>query len=125
LARRCLDCHNQAEHKGGFVLATKATALAGGDSGPVIAPGKLDDSLLWHRIDKEEMPPKKPLPKGERAVLRAWIASGAAWGSDPIDPFRFSTDSRAGYDWWSLQGLTGPRPPAVKRATWPRNDLDR
>src|SRR5438093_11956507 len=59
LARRCLDCHNPAEHKGGLVLSTAATALAGGDSGPVIVPGKADESLLCQRIDKEAMPPKK------------------------------------------------------------------
>src|SRR5262245_54297602 len=97
LARRCLDWHNKAEQKGGLVLAEKAAALAGGESGPVIAPGEADDSLFWQRIDNEEMPPKKPLPKGERAILRAWIATGAAWGSDPIDPFKFTTDARAGY----------------------------
>ncbi len=113
------------EHKGGLVLSGQATATAGGDNGPAVAPGKPDESLLWQRIAADEMPPKKPLPAAERAVLREWIASGAKWGSDPIDPFRFTSDSRAGYDWWSLQSVARPRPPAVKHASWPRGDIDR
>ncbi len=125
LSRRCLDCHNAAEHKGGLVLSGKATAMAGGDTGPAIVPGKPGESLLWQRIDKDEMPPKKPLPKAERAVLREWLARGAAWGSDPIDPFRFTSDSRAGYDWWSLQPVVRPPAPTVKHTDWPRSDIDR
>ncbi len=125
LARRCLECHNAAEHKGGLVLSGKVTALAGGESGPAVVPGKPDASLLWQRIAADEMPPKKPLPAGERALLRQWIASGAKWGSDPIDPFRFTSESRAGYDWWSLQSVVRPRLPVVKNAAWPRTPIDR
>ena len=37
LARRCLECHNASDHKGGLDLTHVETALAGGDSGPAIA----------------------------------------------------------------------------------------
>jgi len=105
LASRCLDCHSGDEPKGKLDLSTAASALRGGESGPAIVPGKLNDSQLWERVAAGDMPPKKPLPENERQLLKDWLAAGAKWGSDPIDPFRFSTTSRAGYDWWSLQPL--------------------
>ncbi|MBI3860426.1 MAG: hypothetical protein HY290_00870, partial [Planctomycetia bacterium] len=77
LARRCLACHSSAEKKGGLDLSSAKSALAGGDSGEAIAPGKPDDSLLWERVSKREMPPKKPLPDDEQQVLKRWIAGGA------------------------------------------------
>ena len=125
LARRCLDCHNAIDKKGGLNLASAEAALAGGETGPAIAPGKLDDSLLWQRVADEEMPPKHPLPAAEQETLRAWIAAGAAWGTNPIDRFRYSSDSRAGYDWWALRPVRTPALPAVKQADWPRNPIDK
>ena len=119
LARRCLDCHSGSAPKGGFDLSRKKSALAS------IAPGKLADSYLWQRIHDNEMPPKKPLPAAERAVLRAWIVAGARWGADPIDPFRITTAARAGYDWWALQPLAHSSPPVVANAAWAAAPIDR
>lgn len=102
LASRCLDCHRGAKPKGGLDLSTRAGAA------DAIVPGKPDDSDVWTRVKAGEMPPKKPLNDAEQRLLREWIASGAKWGTDPIDPFRFTTSHRAGYDWWALQPLKPP-----------------
>jgi hypothetical protein len=107
LAGRCLDCHTGADAKGGLDLST-AKGLAKGEA---VVAGKPSESSLWKRIDSDEMPPKHPLPANERKVLKDWIEAGAKWGSDPIDPYRFGTEQRAGYDWWSLQPLVTPKPP--------------
>ncbi|TWU06912.1 Planctomycete cytochrome C [Symmachiella macrocystis] len=109
LASRCLDCHNGTESKSGLNLAQSKTAMAGGDSGEVIVPGSLEDSLLWDYISTDEMPPKKPLTDKEKTLIKAWIEGGAKWGRDPIDPFRYTTTSRAGYDWWCLQPINKPK----------------
>ena len=114
LASRCLDCHSAAEKKGGLDLSRVESATAGGESGSAIVAGKPDESFLWQRIAAEEMPPKKPLPAKERAVLKGWIAAGAKWGTSPIDPFRFTTAARGGYDWWSLQKLVRPKAPGER-----------
>src|SRR5947209_13396514 len=74
LAERCLECHRGAKPKGGLDLSAVKTARAGGDSGEAIVPGKPADSLLWQRVEADEMPPKKPLPAAEKDVLRRWIA---------------------------------------------------
>lgn len=126
LARRCLGCHNSSDKKGGLALTAAKAAAAGGDSGPALVPGKPDDSLLWERISQNEMPPKHPLPDAEKALFKTWLAAGAKWGTDPIDIFRYSTETRAGYDWWSLQPVRRPEPPPIiKDAGWPKNALDR
>jgi hypothetical protein len=127
LARRCLECHSSTEKQGGLDLTRRALALAGGDSGqPALAPGRPEESYLLQRIVAEEMPPEHPLPQDERERLRQWIADGAAWGTEPIDPLRYSSDVRAGYDWWSLQPVRRPEPPAATAAQqgWPRNAID-
>lgn len=123
-ASRCLDCHNTAEKKGGLDLSQVTTALAGGDSGKVLSAGKVTESLLWERIDKHEMPPKKPLPENERAAIKAWIAAGAKWGTSPIDPYKYSTATRAGYDWWSLQTLVRPEASQLKNVVGAKNPID-
>src|SRR5262249_48567900 len=56
---------------------------AGGDNGPVLVPGKPNDSRIVLMVEGKiapKMPPKRakqhPRPE-EVAVLRAWIAAGA------------------------------------------------
>jgi len=125
LANRCLDCHSGAEPKGGLDLARRGSALSGGDSGPPVVAGQPQASLLWQRVADGEMPPNKPLAAKQRRILSRWIAAGARWGSDPIDPFRFTTDNRAGYDWWALQPVRRPPLPEIEDAAGCRNPIDR
>src|SRR4051794_11816371 len=68
LAGRCLECHSGPEPKGKLDLSASAKAFAGGESGEAIERGKPDASLLWQRIDADEMPPKHPMPAGEREI---------------------------------------------------------
>jgi hypothetical protein len=98
LATRCLDCHSGAKPKGKFDISRKAN----------VQPDE-----LWKRVAAGEMPPKKPLPEAELKLLKEWIETGAKWGTDPIDPFRFTTSTRAGYDWWALQPVKRPELPKL------------
>jgi len=45
----CWKCH-AADEKGGLRLDARDTALAGGDSGPTIVPGKPDESLMVRAV---------------------------------------------------------------------------
>jgi hypothetical protein len=124
LVRRCLDCHSGPKPKGELDLTRQKSALTGGKRGAAVVPNKLDKSLLWDYVARDKMPPKKPLPDAEKAILKEWITSGADWGTDPVDAFRTTTETRAGYDWWSLRPLPRPTVPAVKHEAWPRNTID-
>ncbi|MGC8883995.1 MAG: c-type cytochrome domain-containing protein [Bryobacteraceae bacterium] len=82
LARRCVACHNASLSNNGLRLDDPQAMLAGGYSGPVIVPGKPDDSKLIQRVSSTKkgfmMPPVgPPLTPAEVAVLRSWIEAGA------------------------------------------------
>jgi hypothetical protein len=76
---KCTRCHGGRSPKGGLDLTTLAGALKGGGSGPAIVPGKLEDSLLWEKVETGAMPPGKKgrLSAGELGPLRRWISEGA------------------------------------------------
>ena len=99
--------------------------MLGGKDGAAIVAGKPDESPLWERVEAGEMPPKSPLSPAEKAAIRDWIAAGATWGTDPIDPYQATTPRRAGRDWWSLQPVRRTEVPEVNRGDWPRNPVDR
>jgi WD40 repeat protein len=61
----------------------------GGETGPLVAPGKPDESLLIQQVsgEKPAMPPKRPPIGAEQiALLRQWIVQGAKIDSMPADP---------------------------------------
>jgi cell division protein FtsB len=124
LVSRCLDCHSGPKPKGKLDLSKKASTFKGGESGPAVVANDLAQSLIWQRVSAGEMPPKKKLTESELSLLKSWIESGAVWGSDPIDPFRITTDKRAGYDWWSLQPLRDVSPPKIKNSATVKNPID-
>lgn len=125
LAKHCLECHGGAAPKGGLDLSHRETALAGGESGAAIVPGKPDESLAWEYVAAGDMPQDRPpLSAEEQALLRKWIADGARWGAPAIDPFLVTTDRRAGYDWWSLQPVVSPEVPAIPGNVTARNEVD-
>ena len=123
LISRCLECHSGASPDGGLSLVDAQGASRGGESGPAVGPGKTE-SLLWKRVEGDEMPPEQPLSQTEKDLLGAWIDSGSPWGSQPLDPLAFSTARRAGRDWWSLQPLGETPLPEAARDPWSRGPVD-
>jgi hypothetical protein len=100
LSRHCLECHDSPSKKGGLDLSKKIAALAGGESGKAIVPGKATESLLWESVDLDEMPKERsPLSPAEKKLLREWINSGATWSLDMIDPAVYAHDSRIANNW--------------------------
>ncbi len=135
LVERCYSCHSAEGGKirGGLRLDSKPGWLAGGDTGPVIEPGKPDDSLLIQAIlyddDLVKMPPKGKLPDAEIATLTDWVRRGAP------DPRAEAPQvaAKAGRvinmekesQRWAYQPLAIVPPPAVSDESWCRNPVDR
>src|SRR5262249_30433426 len=46
LAKNCMKCHGPKKKQGGLALDSRASALAGGDNGPALVPGKSAESRL-------------------------------------------------------------------------------
>ncbi len=80
----CAGCHNATEHENDFSVETYAALRQGGsEKGDPIKPGQADESFLIKSIEsraRPHMPPKDEpqVPAAELAVLKQWIAAGAA-----------------------------------------------
>jgi len=70
LANQCVSCHGPEKKKRGLDLSRRASALTGGENGPVIVPGRPGESLLVEKVSEGEMPPKGALSKDEIAAVR-------------------------------------------------------
>jgi hypothetical protein len=103
----------------------------GGESGPVVVPGDVDESLLVSALRHEsfEMPPQGKLPPAVIEDFEAWIRLGAP---DPRDeplpqpaasgvPTPESAEARS---WWAYQPLKRPVPPTVQQDNWVTHPTD-
>ncbi len=90
LASRCALCHSGAKPAAGLSLTSRTLALSGGASGPVIFPGKSEESLLIQKVSGKKgttMPPDgEPLTPAQIATLRMWIDEGAVWPETATGP---------------------------------------
>src|SRR4051794_33088197 len=50
LAENCYQCHGPEKQRSALRLDSMAAILKGGERGPAVVPGKLDDSLLIRAI---------------------------------------------------------------------------
>ncbi len=140
-AHNCYKCHSAKKVKGELRLDQKHMALKGGEDGPVIIPGKPDESEIIRRItlprnDEDAMPSKgKTLQKNEIELLRFWIESGAPWPDstkqfnefrvakleprNPPLPVTTRTDLTNPVDLWVDQYFT------INKISWPQVVADR
>ena len=75
LKERCYSCHGEGGSiEGGFNYVLNRKRLAR----ELIVPGSSEESRLYERVSKGEMPPDGDrLPKAEIEVLKTWIEDGA------------------------------------------------
>src|SRR5262249_53749020 len=81
LVEHCVKCHGGEKVRGGLKLTSGPNLRQGGDSGPVVMPGKPDESLLVKAIRYNDpdlkMPPTGKLPPARIAALETWVRLGA------------------------------------------------
>lgn len=83
LKNKCIGCHKASKQKGELRLDLAEHMLKGGESGPALVPGDLENSLMAYRIllpveDEDHMPPegKSQLTEEEKNLILEWIKSG-------------------------------------------------
>ena len=133
LVTHCYRCHSaeaaeKQRLKGGLRLDSQEGWLRGGDSGPVIVPGKPGAgqllAVLSHREDLK-MPPQGKLPVTVIADFEKWIRLGAV--GPRAQP---ALERVTGIDWsserkfWSFQPPVKHPLPQVQRTDWPRRAID-
>jgi len=132
LVEHCHECHSGDDPSGNLNLAFRKTAVAGGDSGPAIVPGKPGESLLVkviHYGDIIQMPPDSKLPNESIALLEEWIRRGAPWPSEAAGAHA-GGDQKLD-DWtrreqhWAWQSPKQPPVPEVANPDWTRSEIDR
>ena len=130
LATNCVTCHGPKKQRGQLRLDSLAGMLKGGESGPAIAPGKPDESLLVDAINHRslEMPPDDKLEDDEVAALTAWIRAGAPWPDDaryiiPTVDRKQKTITNDDRGFWCFQPVRKSAPPQTDAAT-PRTAVD-
>ncbi len=114
LRAHCFDCHGANDEKqGNLDLRLVRFQLAGGDSGPAIAPGDTDYSHLLARMRAGEMPPGDgKVSAKEIDTIARWIAAGAKTARpepESIPPgVGISLEERS---WWAFRPIQRPAVP--------------
>jgi len=132
LVKHCYECHSadSKKVKGGLLVDTKEGLLKGGDSGPALVPGKVNDSLLIKalRHDGVEMPPSGKLPDAVVEDFAKWVRMGAPdprTGNAAVVKKVLGMSVEAGREFWSFSLPQKASPPKVTDTAWPRGDIDR
>jgi mono/diheme cytochrome c family protein len=83
LQAKCLRCHGEKGKKADLDLRTRVGIFKGSESGPVVQPGKPQESLLYEMVHSSKMPPGKSAKLGPKEVetIRRWIVAGAPFAS--------------------------------------------
>ncbi len=112
LQTQCYSCHSSKakDVKGGLALDTRLAILNGGDGGPSVVPGKVDESPLFDYVESGDMPPDNPLDKQTVELFRKWIKMGM-----PDNRFKHENrqvELKQARDFWSFKKVR--RPPVGK-----------
>lgn len=109
LVKHCYECHSAKSKnvKGGLLLDSRAAVLAGGESGLIVVPRKIEDSPILDalRYESFEMPPAGKLPDRVIADFERWIKMGAP---DPREgevdrPEAAKIDFASAREFWSFK----------------------
>jgi hypothetical protein len=129
LVEHCYSCHSAGAEKvrGALRLDTKEDFLKGGSDGPVVVPGRPEDSALIRAVRWKDpdlrMPPDKnggsKIPEPAIADLVSWVQQGAPYPETPAE--EWTTRPKP----WSFEPIQDPAAPAVKNKTWAVNSIDR
>src|SRR5687768_3103773 len=92
LRAKCYACHGAVRQKAGLRLDAGQLVLKGGKNGPVVVPGKPDESPLVAAITPKNkarplMPPEgegEQLSEKEVALFRDWVKAGAKAPDEPV-----------------------------------------
>ena len=133
LAENCWKCHGAKKQEGSLRLDKYTLILKGGDTGPAVVPGKLDQSELIDAIRYEatgyQMPPDGKLSQEKIEDLTNWVKMGAPWpGAEnettESDPAESTLDFAARKKYWSYQPIASVTPPEVKSSEWLSTPVD-
>jgi len=137
LVRECYGCHSSqsGQARGGLLLDTRTSAQAGGDSGPAVVPGSIDESLIISSLQYEDyrMPPGGRLSANIIRDFRTWVENGAF---DPreqeiqkVQSEISAEDIERGREFWSFVSVEMPDQPSLDASLdsgdWASSPIDK
>jgi len=131
LINHCYECHSSEskEIQGHLLVDSRSALRKGGDSGPAIVPGDLEQSVLIKAVRYQfpdlQMPPDKKLSDQEISDLEEWVKKGAP---DPRTKLtkvsKKNVDLSVARDFWSYRALATPVVPTDGPDVINGNEID-
>src|SRR5207253_7181940 len=112
LEKNCVSCHGDKAKMAGLDLSTFTGMMTGSSSGPVIAPGKPERSLMWKLIENGQMPQGGKLTTAEKQSIRAYIEQGRFPVAAETEAAMLARDAakitQKDREWWSFRKPVKP-----------------
>jgi mono/diheme cytochrome c family protein len=125
LEKNCVQCHGDQKKMAGLDLSSFAGLMAGGSSGPAIAPGKPERSLLWQMIDTGKMPMGGKLTDADKQLIRTYIEQGRFPSMDAAQQEREAAKiTPEARNWWSFRKPADSPVPTVKNKEQVKTPID-
>jgi hypothetical protein len=129
LEKNCVTCHNPQRSMAKLDLSSFTGMMAGSSSGPVIAPGKPERSLMWKLIENDQMPQGGKLTVAEKQLIKSYIQYGRfpAATAETEAAIRAKEAARVtdkDRNWWSFKKPVKPAVPAVTNEAQVRTPID-
>lgn len=129
LEKSCVGCHSPKQKMARLDLSTFTGLMEGSASGPVIAPGKPERSLLWKMIENDQMPQGGKLSAADKQSIKAYIEFGrfpaqTAEMEAEILKKEAARITQKDRDWWSFKKSVKVTPPTVNNREQARTPID-
>ena len=130
LVEHCTRCHGPKKQESGLRLDSRAALLQGNDDGPVVMPGRPEESPIVEAVRYGatiKMPPAGKLPDRAIADLADWVKMGVPWPESPARPVSTSgagvpnaaAIAEAARRHWAFRPVRDGTPPPVRDVGWP------
>jgi hypothetical protein len=108
LEKNCVGCHGPERKMAKLDLSTFTGMMEGSSSGPVIAPGKPERSLMWKLIESGQMPQGGKLTAAEKQLIKSYIQYGrfpqaTAETEAEVRAREAAKVSQSDREWWSFR----------------------
>ncbi len=129
LEKNCVKCHNPQVKMARLDLSNFTGMMEGSSSGPVIAPGKPERSLMWKLIENGQMPQGGKLTTAEKQLIKSYIQ----YGRFPAAVAETEAAARAreaakitaqDRNWWSFRKPVKAAVPEVRNRDQVRTSID-
>src|SRR5438876_3343024 len=129
LEKNCVQCHGPQRKMAKLDLSNFTGMMEGGSSGPVIAPGKPERSLMWKLIENDQMPQGGKLTVAEKQLIKSYIQYGRFPQATPETEAAIRAKEAAKItpqdrNWWSFRKPVKPLVPAVANQDQVRTPID-